>query len=74
MQRSELVTVPSFSPQVRAGSIRSAKAVLSVATQSETATKSHLSKPSRTKAASGMLTAGLVAITHSALILPSRTA
>jgi hypothetical protein len=30
MQRSELVTVPSFSPQLVAGSIRSAKAAVSV--------------------------------------------
>src|SRR3546814_16804903 len=41
--------------------------------QSDTTTKGHAASASRTLFASGRLTAGLVAITHSALILPSPT-
>src|SRR3546814_13020958 len=41
--------------------------------QSDTTTKGQAASASRTLFASGRLTAGLVAITHSALILPSPT-
>src|SRR3546814_18748685 len=43
------------------------------AMQSDTTTKGQAASASRTLFASGRLTAGLVAITHSALILPSPT-
>ena len=73
IRRSELVTVPSFSPQAAAGSRTCAPAatVSFAATLSETTNRS--SRPSAVahlarRAASE--TAGLVAITHSALIWP----
>ncbi len=75
MRRSEFVTVPSFSPQARAGSFTSAKARVSVeAMQSDATTSGHFSRASRTREAWGRLTAGLVAMIHRALILPARTA
>jgi hypothetical protein len=54
IRRSELVTVPSFSPQARAGSLTSAKAVVSVSTQSDTTTNGQRSSASRTRPASGI--------------------
>ena len=49
MQRSELVTVPSFSPHAAAGSNTCARAVVSVAaTQSDTTTNSQRLKAART--------------------------
>ena len=75
MHRSELVTVPSFSPHPVAGRSTFAVAIVSVlATQSETTTKGHFSKAAFTRLASGMLTTGLVAIIQMALILPSSRA
>ena len=49
MRRSELVTVPSFSPQPAAGSTTSAKRVVSVGQQSETTTKGQAASASRTR-------------------------
>ena len=75
MRRSELVTVPSFSPQAELGSSTSASAVVSVKRQtSETTTKGQLRIASRTRSASGMLSAGLVPMIHNALTRPSSTA
>jgi hypothetical protein len=74
MRRSELVIVPSFSPQPAAGRTTSAKAVVSVGQQSLTTTNGHAASASRTRAARGMLAAGLVPRTHSALTPPSSTA
>ncbi|MPN44444.1 hypothetical protein SDC9_192009 [bioreactor metagenome] len=75
IRRSELVTVPSFSPQARAGSFTCANSAVSVcAKQSETTTNGHAASAARTLLALGRLTAGLVAITQSALILPSAMA
>ncbi len=74
MQRSELVTVPSFSPQAAAGSTMSAKHVVSVGQQSLTTTKGQAPSAARTRSARGMLTAGLVLRIHSALTLPSSAA
>ena len=75
MQRSELVTVPSFSPHAVAGSNTCASRAVSVrAVTSETTTKSQPAMASRTASASGIETAGLVWMIHSALIRPSPTA
>ena len=74
MQRSELVTVPSRSPQLAAGSTMSATAVVSVSVMSDTTTSSQRASAARTRSASGRLTTGLVAMIHSALIRPSATA
>ena len=76
MRRSELVTVPSFSPQAAAGSRTCAPAftVSFASTFSETTNSSSFLSASRTWPARGSETAGLVAITHSALILPRATA
>ena len=75
MQRSELVTVPSFSPQVVAGRTTSARRAVSVAAvMSETTTKSQASIAARTASASGMVAAGLVWMIQSALIRPSPAA
>ena len=57
MQRSELVTVPSFSPHPAAGSRTSAKRVVSVCMRSDTTTKSQFFSVARIDPASGMLTA-----------------
>ena len=76
MRRSELVTVPSFSPQAAAGSSRCAPA-LTVSlerTFSDTTNRSSFVSAARTAPARGSDTAGLVAITHSALIWPRSTA
>src|SRR3546814_20410709 len=63
--RSELVTVPSFSPQASAGSSRCASCAVSVdATTSETTTNSQRRSASRTRSTSGRLTTGLVDIIH----------
>ena len=73
--RSELVTVPSFSPQAAAGRSTWARRVVSVSRMASlTTTKGHCFKASRTASASGMLTTGLVAIIQMALMRPSRTA
>ncbi|MDT4836249.1 hypothetical protein FQZ97_699370 [compost metagenome] len=75
MRRSLLVTVPSFSPQVVAGSSRSAKAqVAVVAKASWTTTNSARSSARRTVAWSGIDCAGLVQAIHSARISPSAAA
>lgn len=75
IRRSELVTVPSFSPHPVAGSSTSAKSPVSVrAMMSDTATKGTLAIAAATPSASGRLTAGFVDITQSALILPSAQA
>ena len=71
IRRSELVTVPSFSPHPNAGSKTSAYAVVSVWAQiSEITTNSHFSNARLTWSASGKLTTGLVAIIQTALIFP----
>src|SRR5580658_581238 len=72
--RSELVTVPSFSPQPEAGSRTSAYRVVSVGQQSETTTNGQISSAARTLSARGMLAAGLVAAIQIALTRPSATA
>lgn len=75
MRRSELVTVPSFSPQPVAGSRMSATAVVSVsATQSDTTTVSQRSSARRQRSASGRLTSGLVARIQMNFTLPRSTA
>ena len=75
MRRSLLVTVPSFSPQVVAGSSKSAYwQVSAVAKASCTTTNSARSSARRTVAWSGMLCAGLVQAIHRALIWPSAAA
>ena len=75
MRRSLLVTVPSFSLQPVAGSFTLARRAVSVsAMQSLTTTRSHFSSAAFTLSALGKLTTGLVAITHTALILPSSMA
>src|SRR6516162_3426015 len=73
MQRSELVTVPCFSPQPAAGRTTSANSVVSVGQQSLTATNGQTASAVRTRAARGMLAAGLVPSTQSASMPPSRT-
>ena len=75
MRRSELVTVPSFSPQPVAGSSTWASRVVSVcAMMSETTTKGQAAIAAATRPASGMVTAGFVQMIQSALIRPSSTA
>ena len=57
MQRSELVTVPSFSPQAAEGSSTCASAVVSVCrSTSDTTTNGQARSASRTRSASGRLT------------------
>ena len=70
MRRSEFVTVPSFSPQAEAGSRICAPALIVSfeITLSDTTNRSSFASASRTARARGNDTAGLVAITHSALI------
>ena len=72
MRRSELVTVPDFSPQACAGSSTCAptSTVSLEMTFSETTNSSSFFRASRTASAFGSDTAGLVPITHSALISP----
>ena len=71
MRRSELVTVPSFSPQPVAGSSTCAQAAVSVcAMQSDTTTSSQRASARRTRSASGRLTTGLVAMIHTAFTSP----
>ena len=75
MRRSELVTVPFFSPQAAAGSSTWASAVVSVCrATSETTTSGHRARAARTALASGMLSTGFVAMIQIALIRPSATA
>src|SRR2546426_180015 len=75
MRRSELVTVPSFSPQLEAGSSRSANSAVSVLRNAScTTTNSARSSPARTSAASGIDCAGLVHAIHTARTSPSRSA
>ena len=75
IRRSELVTVPSFSPQPVAGRRTWARRVVSVsAIMSETTTKSQPLIAAATRSASGIETAGLVQMIQSALIRPSATA
>ncbi len=70
-RRSELVTVPSFSPQPSAGSFTCANRSVSVsAMQSDTTTNGQLASATRAMRASGIDTAGLVAMIHTALIRP----
>ena len=72
MRRSELVTVPDFSPQACAGSSTCAptSTVSLETTFSETTNSSSFFRASRTTSAFGSDTAGLVPITHNALISP----
>src|SRR4029453_2278913 len=66
--RSALVKVPSFSPQVAAGSTTSANSAVSVRKMSCTTTNSSsLARMRRMRASSGSDTAGLVAEIHSSL-------
>jgi hypothetical protein len=75
MRRSELVTVPSFSPQASAGRRMCAWRTVSVsAMQSDTTTHSQRSSARRTWSLSGRLTTGLVAMIHSAFTSPRSTA
>ena len=75
MHRSELVTVPSFSPHAAAGSAMCARLTVSLeATFSDTTSSSSRDSASRTASARGSDTAGLVPMTHSALMRPSATA
>ncbi len=72
MRRSELVTVPDFSPQACAGSSTCAPelTVSLERTFSETTNNSSLAIAARTTSASGSDTTGLVPITHNALTSP----
>ena len=72
MRLSELVTVPDFSPQASAGSSTCAptSTVSLEMTFSETTNSSSFFRASRAASAFGSDTAGLVPITHSALISP----
>ena len=75
MPRSELVTVPSFSPQASAGRrMRQASTVSVARIASETIANSHVCSAARTASASGRLATGLVAMIHTALISPRPTA
>lgn len=72
MRRSELVTVPDFSPHAAAGSSTSAHRVVSVCrTQSDTTTSGQRASASPIRSASGMLTTGFVAMIQTALMRPS---
>ena len=68
--RSELVTVPSFSPQAerRQQHVRERVGVGVAPCTSETTTSSQRCERARTWSASGRLTTGLVAMIHTALI------
>ena len=75
MRRSELVTVPSFSPHAAAGSFTCACRTVSVsAIASETTTKGQALSAASTASPSGSVSTGLVAMIHSALMRPSATA
>lgn len=75
MRRSELVTMPSFSPQLAAGSSRSANWQVSlVAKASCTTTKGQMASACCTSCWSGSDCAGLLQAIHRALIRPLRTA
>ena len=74
IRRSEFVTVPLRSPHPAAGSSTCAYRVVSVGQMSLTTTNGHRANAARTRPASGMLSAGLVQITHSARTRPSPTA
>src|SRR6201746_892461 len=72
IHRSELVTVPSFSPHAAAGNNTCATLLVSVLrTTSDDTTNSQRSNAARTLLASGRLTTGLVAMIHTALTLPA---
>ena len=76
MRRSEFVTVPSFSPQAAAGS-RIARRKSMVSFERMTSDTTNRSSPriaSRTRSARGSDTAGLVAMTQSALMSPAAIA
>ncbi len=75
MRRSLLVTVPLFSPQVEAGSSRSAKAAVAVVAKASCSTTySARSSARRTVAWSGIDCAGFVHAIHSSRISPSAAA
>ena len=75
MRRSLLVTVPSFSAQVAAGSTTSAKAAVAVPEKASCRmTSSQRSSAARTSAWSGMDCAGFVQAIHSALTSPRAAA
>ena len=75
MRRSELVTVPSFSPQAAAGSRTWAKRAVSVlAVTSETTTNGQAVIAASTRRRPAWKPTGLVAMIHSALMRPSATA
>src|SRR5687767_8642246 len=75
IRRSELVTVPSFSPQPAAGRHTSAPASVSVADEvSETTTNGHSRSALLTTSASGMESTGLVAMIQIALMRSLATA
>ena len=72
IRRSELMNVPSFSPQAAAGSTRSASWAVSVEWyMSCTTRKSSRSRMSRSRPWSIQEWAGLVAMTHRPRILPA---
>ena len=75
MPRSELVTVPFFSAQASAGRrTRQASTVSDARIASETMESSQAASASRTASALGRLATGLVAMIHTALTRPARTA
>ena len=75
MTRSLLVTVPSFSPQPRAGRrMRALRMVSLSATQSLATSIGTCAMAARTASEAGSETAGLVAITHNAPMRPSPAA
>lgn len=75
MQRSELVTLPSFSPQASAGRRICASSAVSVAAiTSDTTTSGQRFSACLTASASGSDTAGLVPMIHTALTWPEAIA
>ena len=71
-RRSPLVKVPSFSPQMAAGSTTWASSVVGVVNPSWTTRRSSLERAHSSRARLGNDTGGLVATTHRALMVPSQ--
>ena len=73
-RRSLLVYVPSFSPQIAAGSTTSARAVVGVSNPSCTTSRSRRPRASSSTSRLGNDTGGLVAMIHRPLTWPDMTA
>ena len=70
-RRSALVYVPSFSPQMAAGSTTWARAVVGVSNPSCTTSSSRFANARSSRPRFGNDTGGLVAMIHSPLMVPS---